>query len=131
MNEAQFGKTLNYALKVLDIEASPQQISTLFKQIDLDNDGWIPYEIYFLFLMYYFGSKSFAYLNPKQTKTSLTFYEELMKVLEGLKGMDRFLKLLMYQLRLQFLLFDDNGNLSFEPHEIEAILMHLFKFNEI
>lgn len=102
----------------MNLEATTQQIARLFSEVDLDSDGWIHYEVYFLFLVFYFGSKSYAYFHPKKTRKSLTFYEELMKILEGLKGMDRFLKLIMYQLKLQFLLFDDNGNLSFEPNEI-------------
>jgi hypothetical protein len=32
----------------------------LFSEVDLDNDGWIKYEDYFLFLREYFGSQSFA-----------------------------------------------------------------------
>lgn len=56
MNEAEFGVTLNNALSFIDLTATPEQISRLFKQIDLDKTGWISYEIYFLFLKYYFGS---------------------------------------------------------------------------
>lgn len=38
------------------MSASAEQIARLFKEIDLDKSGWISYEIYFLFLKYYFGS---------------------------------------------------------------------------
>lgn len=38
---------------------APQEIiDLLFSEIDLDKDGWISYEVYFLFLRYYFGSLS-------------------------------------------------------------------------
>jgi len=60
MNKEEFGKTLNYALKVIDIEASQAIIDTIFSEIDLDHDGWISYEVYFTFLKYYFGSLSVA-----------------------------------------------------------------------
>lgn len=56
MNESEFGVTLNNALSFIDLTASPEQISRLFKQIDLEKTGWISYQIYFLFLKYYFGS---------------------------------------------------------------------------
>lgn len=43
MNEAQFGITLNNALAYIGLSASPEQISRLFKEIDLGNNGWISY----------------------------------------------------------------------------------------
>lgn len=56
MNEAEFGITLNNALAYIGMEATPQQIHRLFTEIDLGKEGWISYEVYFLFLKYYFGS---------------------------------------------------------------------------
>lgn len=56
MNEVEFGITLNNALGFIGLTATPEQISIIFKQIDLGKEGWISYEIYFLFLKYYFGS---------------------------------------------------------------------------
>lgn len=38
-------------------------LSLLFKEIDLDHDGWISYEVYFMFLKYYFGGLSTAALD--------------------------------------------------------------------
>lgn len=43
MNEAQFGITLNNALAYIGLTASAEQISRLFKEIDLGNNGWISY----------------------------------------------------------------------------------------
>ena len=40
------------------MEAPQDIIDLLFSEIDLDNDGWITYVVYFLFLRYYFGSCS-------------------------------------------------------------------------
>lgn len=56
MNETEFGVTINNALSFIGLTASAEQISRLFKEIDLEKTGWITYEIYFLFLKYYFGS---------------------------------------------------------------------------
>jgi Ca2+-binding EF-hand superfamily protein len=58
MNKEEFGKTLNYALSFIKLEAPPAIINLLFSEIDLDHDGWITYEVYFVFLKYYFGSRS-------------------------------------------------------------------------
>jgi hypothetical protein len=43
MNKTEFATTLNYALTPLRIEAPRNIIDLLFKEIDLDNDGWISY----------------------------------------------------------------------------------------
>lgn len=47
---------MNNALGFIGLSASPEQIARIFKEIDLGGEGWISYEIYFLFLKYYFGS---------------------------------------------------------------------------
>lgn len=56
MNESEFGFTINNALSFINLTATPEQIHLLFTEIDLEKSGWISYEIYFLFLKYYFGS---------------------------------------------------------------------------
>ena len=43
MNEVEFGITLNNALGYVGLAASPKQISRLFKEIDLEKNGWISY----------------------------------------------------------------------------------------
>lgn len=67
MNFEEFSQTLNYCLSFIQVEASSQQLKTLFSEIDLDHDGWISYEVYFFFLKYYFGSLSAASKQPKFT----------------------------------------------------------------
>ena len=60
MNKSEFGDTLNYALQHIGMQAPPDLISLLFREIDLDGDGWISYTVYFYFLRYYFSSLSVA-----------------------------------------------------------------------
>lgn len=38
----------------------------MFNEIDLDHDGWIKYEDFFVFLREYFGSLSLAANSPQQ-----------------------------------------------------------------
>jgi len=64
MNEVEFANTLNYCLQFIQLSATNEQIKELFSEIDLDNDGWISYEVYFFFLKYYFGSLSAAAQRP-------------------------------------------------------------------
>jgi Ca2+-binding EF-hand superfamily protein len=61
MNKQEFGKTLEYALKAIDIRAPQNIIDLLFSEIDLNKSGWITYEVYFLFLKYYFGSQNIVF----------------------------------------------------------------------
>ena len=56
MNETEFAMTINNALGYVGMKASDNEIKTLFRQLDLEKKGWITYEVYFLFLKYYFGS---------------------------------------------------------------------------
>lgn len=67
MNFEEFTQTLSYCLSFIQVEATSQQLKTLFSEIDLDHDGWITYEVYFFFLKYYFGSLSAASKQPKFT----------------------------------------------------------------
>jgi hypothetical protein len=61
MNKNEFSRTLNNALQSISIQAPQQILDLLWKEIDLDNDGWISYEVYFLFLKYYFGSQNIVF----------------------------------------------------------------------
>lgn len=61
-------RTLNYALKPIDIEATSIIIDLLWNEIDLNKSGWITYSVYFLFLKYYFGSQNIVF--KKNTEQS-------------------------------------------------------------
>lgn len=132
MNEAQFGVTINNALGFIELSATPEQIRLLFSEIDLDKTGQISYEIYFLFLKYYFGSLRAAgkEINKAEIKVQVDPDQDWLNGLKGLSALDRFIRLLLDQLRNIFLRYDYNKNLLFEEDEIEAILHHVFGLNE-
>ncbi len=60
MNAEQFANTLSYCLGFINIQGTARVYEKLFSEIDLDYDGFISYEDYFIFLKQYFGSKSYA-----------------------------------------------------------------------
>jgi Ca2+-binding EF-hand superfamily protein len=112
------------------MQAPAPLLSLLFSEIDLDHDGWISYEVYFLFLRYYFGSQSVAseHVEPAVLK-KLSADEEYLLSLQNLSAWDRFVRLLTDQLRSIFQRYDFNKNTLFELDEIEAILHEVFGLN--
>lgn len=109
MNKQEFGNTLNYALRSINIQAPPQIIDLLFSEIDLNRSGWITYEVYFLFLKYYFGSQNMVF----KTNTELDEWEQWFLTLKNLGPLDYFVRLILDQLRKIFLSYDANKNLVF------------------
>lgn len=98
------------------MECPAPLLDILFKEIDLDKDGWISYEVYFLFLRYYFGSLSAACkgeVKPVESKP-LSEDELFLKGLEGLSAWDRLYRIICDQLREIFMRYDHNKNQVFE-----------------
>ena len=60
MNLEEFIKTMEYSLSAVGVHGTEEVYSLLFSQVDLDKDGYISYEDYFIFLKEYFGSKRAA-----------------------------------------------------------------------
>lgn len=134
MSKVEFGKTLNIALEYIQMTAPQEIIDVLFSEIDLDNDGWISYEVYFLFLRYYFGSLSpvlrESFKVEKPAPPPLTDYEQFLLKYKDLNGFDRFVRIIVDQLRDIFFRYDANKNLVFEIDEIREILEKVFEFDE-
>jgi Ca2+-binding EF-hand superfamily protein len=68
MDRGEFGFTVNHALNFIQLKAPEDLLDSLFKVVDLDHDGWISYQVYFLFLKFYFGGASIAALETIHTK---------------------------------------------------------------
>ena len=60
MDLPEFIVTMNYALSFMNITPTESEPTTVFKDIDRNQDGLITYQEYFEFLRYYFGSESYA-----------------------------------------------------------------------
>ena len=126
MNKQEFANTLNFALRPIDIQAPQNVIDLLWSEIDLNKSGWITYEVYFLFLKYYFGSQNIVF----KKNTELDEWDEWLLTLKGLGPLDYFVRLILDQLRKLFLMYDTNKNLVFEIDEIETILKSVFQLDE-
>jgi hypothetical protein len=126
MNKQEFTMTLNNALKPIDIQAPQSIIDLLWSEIDLNKSGWITYQVYFLFLRYYFGSQNVVFKKSFQTDE----WADWLLTLKGLSPLDYFVRLILEQLRKIFLLYDSNKNLVFEIDEIEVILQSVFQLDE-
>ena len=116
MNKEEFGKTLNIALEYIQMVAPQDIIDLLFSEIDLDKDGWITYVVYFLFLRYYFGScspvaREEVKLEPVQKP--LTDLEQFLLAYKDMNPWDRFVRIIVDQLRVIFFKYDKNKNQVF------------------
>lgn len=60
MNSTEFGATLNDVLGYISLNAPTELVNEWFSVIDIQKEGWISYEVYFLFLRYYFGGSSIS-----------------------------------------------------------------------
>jgi Ca2+-binding EF-hand superfamily protein len=121
-------------LECLSIQATQDIIDLLFSEIDLDNDGWITYVIYFLFLKYYFGSLSLCgKVESKPVEPVLSDLDKFLLAYKDLSAWDRFVRIIVDQLRVIFFRYDANKNQVFEIDEIKEILEKVFGFdrNEI
>lgn len=110
MNKQEFAMTLSHALSPIDIQAPNQVLELLWSEIDLNKSGWITYQVYFLFLKYYFGSQNVVLKKNIQKDE----WADWLLTLKGLGPLDYFVRLIIDQLKKIFLLYDDNKNLVFE-----------------
>ena len=126
MNKQEFTMTLNNAVKPIDIQASQSIIDLLWSEIDLNKSGWITYQVYFLFLRYYFGSQNVVFKKCFE----MDEWADWLLTLKGLSPLDYFVRLILEQLKKFFLLYDSNKNLVFEIDEIEVILESVFQLDK-
>jgi len=104
-------------LDYINIIAPQEIIDLLFSEIDLDHDGWITYVVYFLFLRYYFGSCSIGAVTTipvkKVEEKVVSESDQFYLSLKNLSAWDRFVRVIVEQLRLIFFKYDTNKNQLF------------------
>lgn len=135
MSREEFGKTINLVLDFIQLKASEELLDSWFKIIDLDQDGWISYQVYFLFLKYYFGGASIAALDDIDTSVvkcpvPLSEDQAFFNSLKDLNPFERFSRILIDQLKNIFFKYDYNKNQVFEIDEIRDILQKVFELDE-
>jgi Ca2+-binding EF-hand superfamily protein len=111
MSFEEFANTLNYCLGFLNCEGTIEEYQNLFMEVDKDDDGYISYEDYFIFLKEYFGSKSIASTDRTPTKPKPTTSPP--KYTDGSREghQERFAKLIYTQLKVLVMDKDRNRNL--------------------
>ncbi|CAM6001720.1 unnamed protein product [Sphagnum balticum] len=96
-----------------------QNYSRLFKEVDIDHDGFISYEDYFIFLREYFGSQSEAgdssAPNPPAPAPTPKPPTPLP---DASSSADRFARLIYLQLKITLMEYDRGKNLYLELADI-------------
>lgn len=134
MNQQEFGYTINHALNFIGMQASQDLIADWFSVLDVSKDEWISYEVYFLFLRYYFGGASIAALetlakSKKKISAPLNEDQKFILGLQDLNPFERFSRTIIDQLKDIFYRFDYNKNKLFEYAQINDILGQVFQFD--
>lgn len=133
MNQKEFGDTINHALDFIQMKATEDLIADWFSILDITKDGWISYEVYFLFLRYYFGGASIAALDTlarskKVSSSPLNEDQKFILSLKDLNPFERISRTIIDQLKEIFYRFDYNKNKLFESDEVKDILEQVFQF---
>ena len=108
MSLPEFVKTMEYSLNTIGIHGPDDVYELLFSQIDLDKDGYISYEDYFIFLKEYFGTKSGLSEPPINKAPS----EDKFTVDNG--AAQRFAKLIYTQLKITVMQIDYHRKMKLE-----------------
>lgn len=127
MNCQEFCQTLDYSLKGIGCPAPFSMYEHLFREIDLDRDGWISYSDYFLFLREYFGSSSYAASieNIKvENQTEPEWIDGNNETPE-----QRIAKLVYSQLKISVMLEDKQKKMLIKRDQADAILKNVFGEN--
>lgn len=115
MNLSEFSTTLDYCLQPINSKGTPADYERLFNEVDLDRDGYISYQDYFIFLREYFGTQSQAFeIEEKEEKLPPPPPKPVEpKIIDG-NGetpQQRFAKLIYTQLKVSIMQKDLNKNL--------------------
>ena len=113
MNLGEFIHTMEFSLNPIEVSGSEEIYQLLFSEVDLDKDGYISYEDYFVFLKEYFGSLSAIYdddplLKPHPDPAPNTNPDFSIDN----RATQRFAKLIYSQLKITVMQFDQGKKLS-------------------
>lgn len=123
MNLPEFIKTMEFSLNPLGIEGPQEIYELLFQEVDLDRDGFISYEDYFVFLREYFGSQSIA----GQEEASGPPEPKQLDFLLDNGAAERFARLIYSQLKITVMQVDGSKKLRIERPEVEYFMQELLQ----
>ncbi len=106
----QFETTLNESLKYIASQGTRDEYEHVFNEVDLDHDGWIKYEDFFVFLKEYFGSQSVAANTPLQQQPDSAVTPETYQHIQF--PQQKFARLIYTQLKVNVMEHDLTKSLS-------------------
>jgi hypothetical protein len=132
MNLGEFMHTMEFSLNPIEVSGSEEIYQLLFSEVDLDKDGYISYEDYFVFLKEYFGSLSAIYDDdpvpqphpePVPDKNPADFSIDN-------RATERFAKLIYSQLKITVMQLDQGKKLGLNRVEVRHFLEEALQMNE-
>ena len=111
MSLPEFIKTMEVSLNTIGVHGTEDIYSLLFSEVDLDHDGNISYEDYFIFLKEYFGSKRIATPPPSPAKPREAAPQDDFAVDNA--AFERFAKLIYNQLKITTMQIDYNHKMKY------------------
>lgn len=126
MSLPEFMKTMEYSLNTIGVNGPEEVYNLLFGEVDLDKDGFISYEDYFVFLKEYFGSKSLdaapvAAAPPAPPKDDFSADNA---------SFERFAKLIYNQLKILVMQIDYTRKMKYEVEEVQRFISQVLQANE-
>jgi Ca2+-binding EF-hand superfamily protein len=122
----EFILTLTDSLAYIDVVPTTEELTVLFSEIDLDNDGWVSYKTYFEFLTLYFGSKSEVSLESRRDNEFQSVVRKHSSL--NLSPEQRFARIIMREMK--YLLDDYNPFQTYDEQLIRRFLKDLFKLTD-
>lgn len=134
MNLEEFINTLEYSLSPIEVSGSQEIYELLFSEVDLDKDGYISYEDYFIFLREYFGTLSAIYDDDVIPNQHHQEPDSHNPVPDGFsidnRATERFAKLIYSQLKITVMQLDTGKRLYLDPGQIGHFLEAALQMNE-
>jgi hypothetical protein len=128
MSLPEFIQTMEYSLNTIGVQGTEDIYEHLFGEVDLDQDGYISYEDYFIFLKEYFGTKSEAALHPSPTKVPPPAPTDTFEVDNS--AFERFAKLIYSQLKIISMQIDYNRKMKLESDDVQRFVSQVLQANE-
>ena len=130
MNLQEFVNTVEYSLNPIEVFGSNEIYETLFREIDLDGDGYISYEDYFIFLKEYFGSLSTIYDDSDRVPEPKPKPSPSDDFSIDNRATERFARLIYSQMKITVMQLDSTKKLMLEPTRIKTFLEQALQMND-
>ena len=129
MNQEEFNLVLNDCLGRIGLHPGHSALFDLWSAINPCGTRYISYQLFFVFLDFYFGTHCPYKPDTPVRPDCKSDYEKFMEKYKCMSPKDRFAGMLIDQFKEIFNKFDTNNNGKFERNEIKSLLMNLFSMS--